>query len=253
MLDYDSIKRNIPEHFELILLDTVDSTNEYAKGLVKNGMLKDAVVIAKEQLKGKGTKGRSFYSPSGKGLYLSYLFHRNTTVEELPPITPLAAVAVKRAVERCFSLGVQIKWVNDIVVENKKLCGILTETVTNPSNNNVSVIIGIGVNIYMGEFPIEIKDKVTALSEYCHDIELNCFTFEIVNQIDLLLSSDISLEYMKEYKDSSSVIGKDISYMYNSECLTGKAVDIDEKGHLIVEVGNSHITLLSGDVSINTI
>ena len=195
-----------------------------------------ALFIAKSQTAGKGTRGRSFYSSIG-GLYMSLALKLDDA--HLERLTILAAVATAQSIERLTGKEVGIKWVNDIYLGGKKLCGILTERAEN------SVVIGIGVNLGVKEFPKELKDIATSLNENL--VSPKKLAKEITNRILYLLSSNE--EFMQYYKEKSILIGKEISYIQNGNQYKGIAVDIDNRGALIVkDSGENTVFLTSGDV-----
>ena len=136
--------------------DEIESTNDFAKEKAKTEN-SNFTVTASLQTKGRGRKGRTFFSPKGAGLYLSIAVNLNISFEEFPKITTYTAVCVARAIEKLTSLKIDIKWVNDLYVNGKKLCGILTEG-SFSGEKTYFVIIGIGVNLLKSSFPEEIKD-----------------------------------------------------------------------------------------------
>ena len=158
-----SIKKNLERPLEFYILDEVDSTNNYARELALKGK-SDLVVISETQNGGKGRLGRKFYSPKGAGLYMSLLCRPKMNVELAPLITSYTAVAVALAIDKLSGKETQIKWVNDIFMNGKKICGILTEAGFDFEGGTIDyAIIGIGVNALGLEFPDEIKDKATSI------------------------------------------------------------------------------------------
>ena len=156
----------------------------------------------------------------------------------LQKLTVLAAVATAKAIEKLSGEKVAIKWVNDIYLGNKKLCGILSERIDN------AVVIGIGVNLSVKVFPEEIKDIAVNLKT---DISRNKLAVQITNNILALLSSNE--DFMQYYREKSILIGKKIAYIKNGETYTGIALDIDDSGALVVEDEEKNILMLtSGDV-----
>lgn len=238
---------NSLDHWQIILLDTVDSTNNYAKGIVPELQGGPAVVVADHQTAGRGRRGNSFFSPSGTGIYMSVV-----TQPELSPatlITVAAAVAVCKACEELTKISPQIKWVNDIFVENRKICGILTEGIINVESNTLdTVIIGIGVNLSTESFPDEIKDIAGSIGS--KEINRNMLIGKILNCLSYALSSDKET-ILTEYKRRLMVLGKSISYMLNGEAHFGIAKDINDIGNLIVETQSGTDVLTAGEISIN--
>ncbi len=133
---------------ELYVYDSVTSTSDVLRDKMLEGAPGGTVVAAFTQTAGRGRKGRRFQSLRGKGLYFSLLLRPQCPPEELSAITPRTAVAVCEAVEWCTDIRPSIKWPNDIVCGGRKLCGILTEAMPDPSDGSVCVIVGIGINLY---------------------------------------------------------------------------------------------------------
>ena len=191
------------------------------------------LISAKSQTAGKGTRGRSFYSKGG-GLYMSLALKVDDA--HLQKLTVLAAVATAKSVEKLSGKEVGIKWVNDIYLEGKKVCGILCERVEN------AVVIGIGINLSVKAFPDEIKNIAVNLGK----INRKKLAKNIVNEILSMLKSEE--DFIPYYKSKSVLIGKEISYIYDGSEYKGVAVDIDNLGGLVVETNGEKQTLTSGDV-----
>ena len=150
---------------EVNVFESVDSTNTVLKGLASGGAPSGTVVIADHQTGGKGRRGRSFESPSGVGIYLSYLLKPESGFDKISDLTSWTAVAIADAIKNAYGLDTQIKWVNDLLMNRKKICGILTEaSVEGESGYIDTCIIGIGVNVNESEFPSEISEIATSLS-----------------------------------------------------------------------------------------
>ena len=146
-------------------LEEIDSTNRYVKQLGAAGAPEGRVVIANRQSAGRGRLGRSFFSPGEKGIYMSVLLRPEIELERAVLITSMAAVAVARAIERVSDIPAKIKWVNDIFLNRKKVCGILTESGINAETGKLEyAVLGIGVNVGSMEFPEELKGIATSVS-----------------------------------------------------------------------------------------
>ncbi len=220
----------------------IDSTNNEAVRRIKQGIKLPALFIAKSQTAGKGTRGRNFYSDGG-GLYMSLAV--NVIDTRLQKLTILAAAATAQSIEKLTGKEVGIKWVNDIYLGGKKLCGILCERVQNEQNDKtLGVVIGIGVNLAVKEFPEEIKDIAVNLG----NINRNKLAKEITTRILSLLSSNE--DFMEYYKSKSILLGKEVSYIQNGVIHNGTAVDIDTTGALIVKENGETAILTSGDVTL---
>ena len=236
------------------LLSSVDSTNNYIKKL--SDVLPDGhIVIANEQLSGRGRQGKSFYSPAGEGLYMSILVKNPANVsDEL--FTARISLAVCRAIDRLTGTdnnsGVGIKWVNDIYFGKKKLCGILCERFVSEKGNTF-VVAGIGVNINLAsaEIPKELRSIVTSL----HDItrtsydklelcSLICEEFEKIFEVS-------DTDAMNEYKKRSVVIGREIRILREDGDLRAAALDILDDGSLLVRTEEGYTQkLCGGEISI---
>lgn len=205
-MELDSIKRAAPVYFR----DRVDSTNIQIKELAARGAADGTVFVAAAQSAGRGRKGRSFLSPPG-GLYLSMLLRPDCKAEDSLSITPSAAVAVCRAVERVCGLRCGIKWPNDVVLGGKKLCGILTEASTD--GQGLYLVLGIGVNVNTTEFPEELSAVAGSLYLYSGKrTELEALARELIAQLDRM--------YAAWKKDKSVCLPE-----YRALCLTcGKEV-----------------------------
>lgn len=158
---------------KIIKLDSVDSTNTYCKNLLTNpnglsennrlgGMHVDlpVAVIADEQYAGRGRYGKSFYSPAGSGIYLSYAIEGRYEQEDLLKITMVVAALVHRVLQQHCTDKLSIKWVNDIYRGTRKVSGILCERVDDPASGSYYVIVGVGVNIFPCELPEELAEIV---------------------------------------------------------------------------------------------
>lgn len=162
---FEKLAAAFPER-EVRRYRTVDSTNEEAKRLIASGRAEHGMLLlGGEQTAGKGRLGREFYSPAGKGVYLSLLLQPQCSPEELPAVTPMAAVAVCRALEQAGGPSAKIKWPNDVICGGKKLCGILTEAV--PTNGRFWVIVGVGLNLRQTpeDFGPELAEKAVSLAQ----------------------------------------------------------------------------------------
>ena len=163
----------------------------------------------------------------------------------LQKLTILAAVATAQSIEKLIGKEVGIKWVNDIYLGGKKVCGILCERVQNETNDKtLGVVIGIGVNLTVEKFPEEIKDIAVNLG----NINRNRLAREITKRIISLLSSNE--DFMEYYKSKSILLGKEVSYIQNGVIHNGTALDIDTTGALIVKENGETATLTSGDVTL---
>lgn len=170
---------------DILLLESVSSTNDYAKKLVfddEKGT--NYLVLAREQTEGKGQYDRKFYSPLDSGIYMSLALHpEEIKAEELSFITLMCGVCVRDAIKNVCGLDCKLKYVNDVIYDGKKLCGILTEAVFE-ENVCKGVVMGIGINVKKCDYPIDILGKVCSIEENIrNDVDVNKLIAEIVNNI----------------------------------------------------------------------
>ena len=258
-----------------INLDSIDSTNNEAKRLISLKKLSEETCIsAKTQTAGRGRQGKSFFSPDS-GLYMTLVFPVDCSIESQVTMTTRTACAVAESLENCTGQCVGIKWVNDIYIRGKKCCGILCEAVNDYETGRMRYLIaGIGINIYTGEWPDDLKEIAGSLYDEKNpagSLDLNEFTERLKKQIsekekEWLFEKNRE-EFLKYYKDHSIVLGKKIQYFEEGTAKEATAVDIDENGGLIVcpyevsedrqgttdcsiSTGTRFITLSSGEISL---
>lgn len=229
------------------VLSEVDSTNTEAKRRAFDGAQTPALIIAERQSAGRGRMGRSFYSPECTGLYMSLLLSVDGGFCETVGITSAAAVSTVRAIRKVCGVETGIKWVNDIYLENKKIAGILAESFS--VRERFFTVIGIGVNMYTVEFPDELRARAGSLmAEKGSRSELAAaITEELINLIHGLPDKI----FMQEYRKSSIVLGKEVTFTENGESFFGFAESISDDGALtvVLENGDRHI-LKSGEISL---
>lgn len=250
----ETIKKYINCESEVFLFDELDSTNNYLKQKAESGEKSGTVIIAKRQTGGKGRLGRSFFSPQG-GMYLSILLRPQISAEKSLFITTAAAVAVCRAIEKISNKKSGIKWVNDVFIDNKKVCGILTEASLDFETGGLYyAVVGIGVNLYYpkNSFPDDIKSIAGTVFDSKIDNDLKSkFTAEVINNFFEIYNNFENSDFMKEYKQKSIVLGKKITVIKGETTKSATAIDIDDNARLTVEYENGEKeTLFSGEVSI---
>ena len=239
----------------LCVMPETESTNTLLREKANNGFPEGTVVLANTQTKGRGRRGRSFYSPADTGLYLSILLRPDgMTPDQAVKITTMAAVAVCEAVEEISGKETWIKWVNDIYQEGRKISGILTEASISMENGSVEyVILGIGVNVYppKGGFPEEIQKIAGAVfKEKQHDGKSR-LAAQILNHFFMEYKKADRTDYVEQYRAKSFVVGKEITVLFPSGNRTAKALDVDRDCHLIVQYENGQKERLSsGEISV---
>ncbi len=222
----------------------IDSTNSEAKRLAQNGCDTPLLLLAESQTSGRGRMGRQFFSPNGTGLYMSYMYTPETSFADSVTVTAAAAVAVVRAIEELTDLKPQIKWVNDIYIDGKKVCGILTEAVT---GEKTYIIVGIGVNVTTEVFPEDLKQKAASL---CEKLDRNLLAVGVIKHLRSLIDSLPQRSFLHEYREKSCVLGREVVFTQNGQSRVGKAVDIDRDGGLTVETEGGNVTLNTGEISL---
>lgn len=249
----DGIQKLLNTPIDVEVFDCINSTNLYAKELVKSGKIEDFLIVAREQTCGRGRFDRKFYSPKDCGAYFS-LVMQPSNMDELALLTPMCGVAVVNAIKKTFNKDTQIKWVNDVYFEGKKCVGILCEAVAIEGKIR-SVVLGIGVNLCEkdGGADEEIKDIISFVGEDNED-QANRLIASIVNEIYALHKNFDGMQIVKEYKDNSFLIGKDVevSVLNKSTCLA-KVIDIDENCNLVVKYPDGSVEhLTSADARLHS-
>ena len=261
ILSKGSISALLPDSrsSELYYFDSVDSTNTVLKDLASKGASSGTVVIADHQTGGKGRRGRSFSSPSGAGIYLSYLFRPESGFDKISDLTSWTAVAVADAIKKAYGLDAQIKWVNDLLMNRKKICGILTEaSVEGESGFIDTCIIGIGVNVNESAFPPEIADIATSISMENGGRKFirSELAAGIISSMDRLAEDwPVSPYYLERYRELNITTGSMITAyprkIENGQGRSGTAVSINDDFSLKVEFEDGSVEdLKSGEVSV---
>lgn len=257
ILTFEEIKESLNTRFianKVYYYDSIDSTNKMAKdiGFKEEGV----IIVAEEQLEGRGRLGRTWESPKKKGIYFSIILKPQLSPTKVAKLTLIGAAAVNLAINE-MGIKSQIKWPNDIVVNGKKVCGILTEMSSELNMINY-VIIGIGINVNLeeSEIPEDLKDKATSLKiESKIKIDRKKLFATILNKFEELYipfkdDEDIS-KTIEICKNNSAVIGKEILVVNGASKRLGKALDLNEAGELIVDFEDGKIeSVFSGEISI---
>ncbi|MBQ9960897.1 MAG: biotin--[Firmicutes bacterium] len=263
VLSGEYIQEKVPFPCKIHILDCVDSTNDYAKTLTDLSV--PNIVIANEQTKGKGRLGRSFYSPASKGIYMTIAFEPDFGLDKAMLVTTISALAVCQAFEATVGLGPKIKWVNDIYLNGKKVCGILTEAESNFETGKISkIILGIGINCFEQSFPDELAQKATYIEKAQKEYTRNDLIASVAEKFFDLLSNFDKRRLLRDYKSRSLILGEPILIFGTSydalpenggRGVKARAIDIDENGGLVVEYSEGRRaremdTITSGEVTI---
>ncbi len=219
------------------VFDCAGSTNDVAKELGENGAAEGTIVLAKTQTAGRGRMGRTFYSPEGSGLYMSLLL-RPKSCDNLGLITAGAAVAMRRAIFDVTKIKVDIKWVNDLLFQDKKLCGILAEGKFCSNGSLSYVVLGAGVNLQVPKlgYADEIKEKTVSLKEITpqQNVEAHTLASAFIWRFSEIYQARPSEDFLTEYRQASCLLQKEITYQKSGKTCAGRAIDIDDAAQLVV-------------------
>lgn len=249
----DICPKELAGRLDITLFDELDSTNTYLKKLARAGAEEGRIIIARRQSAGRGRLGRSFYSDA-EGLYISVLIRPHMKAESMVFVTAMTAVAMARAIERTVNADARIKWVNDIFVRGKKVCGILCESAFGADALSEYVVIGAGVNITepFGGFPADISAVAGALLPHGSGQELRsrlaaAFLEDLFGEYARLDSRS----FLDEYRRRSMVTGKNVSVISPTLTRHGKAIAIDDDCRLVVRFDDGTTEHVStGEISV---
>lgn len=250
MLSKEGIELYLKSGTPLYFFQSTDSTNKRAAALALEGACHGTCAVAGHQTAGRGRLGRSFYSPERQGIYLSVILKPDFDISKAVLITAAASVAVSRAIQTICGVRPQIKWVNDLYLDGKKICGILTEAITDFESGQITnIVVGIGINCSCEDFPDEIQGIAGGIPG---SYSKNALAAEIVNQLLDIASNIEARDFIDEYRQSSMVIGKNINVIKTGrEPAAAFAEDIDNNGALIVRYPDgTREALTTGEVSI---
>ena len=256
-LHEESIRKHLDaSDIEIQIYAEIDSTNAEARRLSAEGKQNPVLLLAEHQLAGRGRMGRSFYSPDGMGIYMTYLWQPHASAGDVISMTTAAAVAVHRALCRVLPEEgklLQIKWVNDIYLADKKICGILAEAVTDPADGKIrDMWIGIGINVAPMSFPPELESIATTLG--LSELDRNELIAAIINELLQILCDSDRYAHMPYYRAHSMVIGKAVNTIRGDDVIRGKVLDIDFEGGLVVERADGTVeTMHSGEISLRLV
>ena len=233
--------------------DLIDSTNSFLKREALLGAVHGSVAVSNSQSAGRGRLGRSFQSPPDRGIYLSMLLRPGLAGEALMCATGMAAAAVSRAVRRVTGANVGIKWTNDLILNSRKLAGILAETVV--EGEDIALVIGVGVNVHhvREDFDGEVADIATSLAIEGYHADRAALTAAMIEELCALsraLGGDIS-GYVEEYRRACVTLGREVRLMWTEKQERATALDIDDRFGLVVRTENGEqMTIRSGEVSV---
>ncbi|MEG0229555.1 MAG: biotin--[acetyl-CoA-carboxylase] ligase, partial [Oscillospiraceae bacterium] len=238
----------------------ISSTNIYAKSIAQDAPA-PYLIAAAAQTQGKGRLGRSFFSPDNHGVYFSLILKPNLTLFDVSFITLIAAISVHKILSTYCQKELKIKWPNDILCENKKMCGILTECSATGENNSLQyAVVGIGLNLSGDEstIPGDLKNiMTTAQIAGAQTIDKNVIIPQIVKDFLKIFDNGNFInkksEIIKEYKKYLAFLNEKVNVICYNEKYEAKIIDVDKNGRLIVEKDGELITVCSGEISIKPV
>ena len=233
----------------------VASTNDLAKEVGLIGAVEGTVIIAATQTHGKGRLGRKWVSPSG-GIWLSTILRPKLSPKEIPKLTLMTSLAVVGAISQLFDLKSEVKWPNDVLINARKICGILTEAITRGDVTNFVVVgIGINANIELDSLPRQVRENATSLKhELKGEIDrerLLCAVLENMEHYYVRLVSGRFKSILREWKALCSFLGSYVEVTSLEGKIEGQAIDVDEDGGLLVRLQDGTLRkVLSGDINL---
>ncbi len=252
-INKDFLLNNLKYDFDIKVYDSVSSTNTLLKELAINGAKEGTIIIASHQSAGRGRMGRTFYSPAESGIYMSLLLRPNLLAKDALSLTTMTAVSVANAIDKLSDKEALIKWVNDIYIDNKKVCGILAESAINSDGIHLDyVVVGIGINLTMPMegFPKDIKHIASPIFNSNSCVSKELLISEILNNMMNRYNNDTTNNYIEEYVNKSFIIGKEIYLLTENLQKKATAIAIDNACRLKVEYPDGSTQWLSsGEVS----
>ena len=255
--ELESLKNTQWAGCEIYCFDSIDSTNTKAKELAEAGHPSGTLVVADQQTRGRGRRGRSWESPAGTGIFMTLMLKPDINPNNASMLTLVAAMATARAITEVTGEAAQIKWPNDIVMNGKKVVGILTEMSAQFDYIN-HIVVGIGINVHNEEFPEEIAKTASSLLLECgHRIHraslIEAFLEEFERLYAIYLETEDMSGLQKEYDSLLVNRGRQVRVLDPKEPFEGKAMGITKKGELIVDTWESRKLVSSGEVSVRGI
>jgi BirA family transcriptional regulator, biotin operon repressor / biotin---[acetyl-CoA-carboxylase] ligase len=254
----EGLNTNVFGKRDIVCFRDTDSTNVRAEHLANEGAPEGTVVVAETQSQGRGRRGRRWFSPPGEGIYASIILRPRVSPNEAPKLTVMASVAMAVTLLSMMPLGVAIKWPNDILINAKKVAGILTE-ISAEMDRIHYVIIGLGINVNTpcDVFPPDIRDTATSIfietGNACSRVKLLRSFLESLESYYETFKREGFDPVMRRWKELTNIIGKQITVDLIDHTYTGVVLDIDDDGFLILrDSGGTLRKIVSGDVTLLT-
>lgn len=239
------IKEQLNQNLDILIFDEIDSTNTYAKELGKNGS-PNTLVIANSQSGGRGRLGRTFISKSNLGIYMSILLRLNISLQDVSKVTCVVGCSIARVLEKYINDKFYLKWVNDIYINNKKICGILTESSIN--NGQVDyIVIGVGLNLYSQVFPKDvnassIEDETNVI------LEKDKIISEITNQVLIDIQKINDLNHIEYFKKRMYYKNHKVMLKLSDGLFDAFIEDINNDFELVASINNEKKYISSGEI-----
>lgn len=247
-LSAEQIALHLGHTLKVQVFQTIDSTNKLAKQLATENPSQPLAIIANQQTAGYGRYGRDYYSPKDTGVYISLLLPMTNKDVTSGLLTTGAAVAVTKVFETLYHINLQIKWVNDLIYNNRKIAGIMTEGITDFETGSLSyVIVGIGINLTTSNFPISMQNKAGSLN--LQELDRNLLVAHLLDEMYRLLMGELTPDILNYYREHSLVIGHEIILDQRGKLVQGRVIDINNEGAIVVSTNTGLQTFSSGEIT----
>ncbi|MDO4301361.1 MAG: biotin--[acetyl-CoA-carboxylase] ligase [Clostridia bacterium] len=249
----DVLNENEINYDNLIYKAELDSTNEECKRQANAGCCSGLFVVCDQQTAGKGRLGRSWVAEKSSGLYMSMLLKPDIMPVEAPQMTLVAGIAIRRIINRLTGLNVEIKWPNDIIINGKKLVGILTEMSAEMEKVNY-IVVGIGINVNMAGFEGELKEKAASLyietgRKFKRSDIINEFLSEFKLCYDEFCKNGFE-SFVNEYNEYCANVNKAVKTVGGKEEISGIAKGVNSRGELLILSNDELVPVFAGEVSL---
>ena len=242
MINKEKVHINLNQKLPVIVFNSTDSTNTQARRILSSKHSERMLIVANEQTNGRGRLGRSFYSPADTGIYMTYSFYTEKTCNNIARITTAASVAVAKA----LNCDAKIKWVNDLYCNDRKICGILTESFSSAMGKGLYVLVGIGVNLTTESFPDDIKMIAGSVNK---NFDKELLIAKICDNLSQIIDNFSCTDYLDYYRENMMGIGETVCYRENGKLHQAVILGIDNSGGLIVKENNEEKILYSAEIT----
>lgn len=241
--------------YRIIHYDTVASTNDIAKEIAKKNREEKIVVLAEKQTSGKGRLGRRWISPKG-GVWLSLILRPKLSLEDASKLTFIMSLSVAETIRNMFGLTAEVKWPNDILIKNRKICGILAEA-NSEDQTLESIVVGVGINanVDLGAFPASLRSGLTSLRrELGHEIKRRDLVQRLLQTFERnyqRMQRGLWKALLQKWKSQAPFLGRQVQVKIFNEIFSGVAHDIGEDGALIVKLESGKLKrVVAGDMTL---